>query len=144
MMAKMSFHLPEETLKKMEGLGKNYDKVVGVVLTEGSTPLFDAAKQSLNAVIGQKTKHDSETTGDLLNSLDTTKPYLMSDGSWNIKVGCEGIDRKGISNALKASVLEHGKSDQPAKPWLKTSVSKARKYCIQKMKETLEREVEKL
>ena len=104
-MAKMTFKLPEETIRKMEALGSHYDAVTSAVLEEGVKPLYDAAKQSLSFVIGQATKEPSESTGDLLESLSVTKPYQSADGNWNIKVGCIGYDRKGVPNPLKAAVF---------------------------------------
>ena len=47
-MAKMTFKLPEETIRKMEALGSHYDAVTSAVLEEGVKPLYDAAKQSLS------------------------------------------------------------------------------------------------
>ena len=114
-MAKMTFKLPEETIRKMEALGSHYDAVTSAVLEEGVKPLYDAAKQSLSSVIGQGTKEPWESTGDLLDSLSVTKPYQSADGNWNIKVGCIGYDRKGVPNPLKAAVLEHGRSSQPSR-----------------------------
>ena len=52
-MAKMTFKLPEETIRKMEALGSHYDAVTSAVLEEGVKPLYDAAKQSLSSVIGR-------------------------------------------------------------------------------------------
>ena len=130
-MAKMTFKLPEETIRKMEALGSHYDAVTSAVLEEGVKPLYDAAKQSLSSVIGQGTKEPWESTGDLLDSLSVTKPYQSADGNWNI-------------NPLKAAVLEHGRSNQPAKPWAKPAGRKAKKECIKKMQEALDSEVEKL
>ena len=60
-MAKMTFKLPEETIRKMEALGSHYDAVTSAVLEEGVKPLYDAAKQSLSFVIGQATKEPSVT-----------------------------------------------------------------------------------
>lgn len=34
-MAKMTFKLPEETIRKMEALGSHYDAVTSAVLEEG-------------------------------------------------------------------------------------------------------------
>ena len=141
-MAKMTFKLPEETIRKMEALGSYYAAVTSAVLEEGVKPLYDAAKQSLSSVIGQATKEPSESTGDLLESLSVTKPYQSADGNWNINLGC--YDRKGVPNPLKAAVLEHGRSNQPAKPWAKPAGRKAKKECIKKMQEALDSEVEKL
>ena len=61
-MAKMTFKLPEETIRKMEALGSHYDAVTSAVLEEGVKPLYDAAKQSLSSVIGQGTKEPWEST----------------------------------------------------------------------------------
>ena len=56
-MAKMTFKLPEETIRKMEALGSHYDAVTSAVLEEGVKPLYDAAKQSLSSVIGRGQKN---------------------------------------------------------------------------------------
>ena len=136
-MAHCSFTLPEETIRKMSALGDKYDEVTKAVLKEGVTPLYDTAKANLSASI-------KNGTGDLLKSICTTKPFQDKNNDWNIKVGCEGVDRKGVSNAMKAAILEYGKSNQPAKPWLKPSVSKAKKACINKIQEALDIEVSKL
>jgi HK97 gp10 family phage protein len=126
-MAVVNYKLPDEILEKMTKLGEKSDEVIKKVLQEGAEPLYDVAKQNLKDSIGRDTKQESR-----------------SNGNWSIKVGCEGIDSKGVSNALKASVLEHGKSNQVARPWLKPSGSKAKKACIEKMKEVFEAEVDKL
>ena len=136
-MTKMTFSLPEETIRIMSALGDKYDEITKTVLKEGVTPLYDTAKVNISASI-------KDGTGDLLKSLCTTKPFQDKNGDWQIKVGCAGVDRKGVSNAMKAAVLEYGKSNQPAKPWLKPSVSKAKKACINKIQEVLDIEVSKL
>ena len=136
-MGKMTFTLPENTIRKMAALGDKYDGVTKAVLKEGVTPLYDIAKVNLSASI-------RKGTGDLLKSLCTTKPFQDKNNDWSIKIGCAGVDRKGVSNAMKAAVLEYGKSNQPAKPWLKPSVSKAKKACINKIQEVLDLEVSKL
>lgn len=143
-MAKMTFKLPEDTIRKMESLGSRYDEVTKAVLEEGVEPLYDAAKQNLAAVIGKGTKEPSQSTGELLESLTVTKPYQSKDGSWNIKVGCIGYDSRGVPNSLKAAVLEHGRSNQPAKPWAKPAGRSAKSSCIAKMQQALEKEVERL
>ena len=143
-MAVVNYKLPDEILEKMTKLGEKSDEVIKKVLQEGAEPLYDVAKQNLKGSIGRDTKQESRSKGDLLKSIRITWPFLDRNGNWSIKVGCEGIDSKGVSNALKASVLEHGKSNQVAKPWLKPSGSKAKKACIEKMKEVFEAEVDKL
>lgn len=143
-MAKMSFKMPDDIISKMSKLGDKYDEITMKVLEEGAKPLFEEAKTNLASSIGKNTKHETRSTGDLLKSLRTTKPFLDNDGNWAIKVGTEGIDNKGVSNPLKGGVLEFGKDNQVPRPWLKPSSKKAKQECIEKMKETLEAEVKKL
>ena len=133
-MAKMTFKLPEETIRKMEALGSYYDAVTSAVLEEGVKPLYDAAKQSLSSVIGQATKEPSESTGDLLESLSVTKPYQSADGNWNIKVGCIGYDRKGVPNPLKAVLISQpsrGRS-RPAERRRRNASKRCRKHWIRR------------
>jgi HK97 gp10 family phage protein len=143
-MAKVSYKLPDDMLEKMSMLGDKYDDITKIALEEGAKPLFDTAKSNLKSAIDKDTKQESRSKGDLVKSIRITRPFLDKNGNWGIKVGCEGIDSKGVSNAMKASVLEYGKSDQVARPWLKPSGSKAKKACIEKMKSTFDLEVDKL
>lgn len=143
-MANVRFKLPDEMLENIAKLGNRYDSIVKVVLEEGAKPLYDTAKSNLEDSIGRDTKQDSRSKGDLLKSIRITRPFLDKYSNWGIKVGCEGLDSKGVYNALKASALEHGKSDQIARPWLKPSWSKSKKACIEKMKQAFEAEVDKL
>lgn len=122
---------------KIDGLAASAASVIAMAGTK-------VLKQSLSSVIGQGTKEPSESTGDLREPLSVTKPYQSADGNWNIEVGCIGYDRKGVPNPLKAAVLEHGCSNQPAKSWAKPAGRKAKKECIKKMQEALDSEVEKL
>lgn len=143
-MAKMTIKFPDEMIAKMSHLGEKYDDITKKVLIEGAKPLFDVAKTNLENSIDNNTKQHSKSKGDLLKSIRITRPFLDKDSNWGIKVGCEGIDQEGVSNALKAAVLEHGKSDQIARPWLKPSGSKSKKACVEKMMSTFEAEVDKL
>lgn len=140
----MSFKLPEDMINKMSKLGENYDNITKSVLEEGAKPLFSAAKNALADSVGKDTKQKSRATGELVNSMRTTKPFLDKKGNWGIKVGCEGVDKKGVSNAMKAAILEYGKSDQKPRPWLKPSGKKVRKDCIEKMQTAFNKEVKKL
>ena len=143
-MANVRFNLPDEMIQSIAKLGSNYDRIIKAVLKEGAKPLYDTTKSNLKDSIGRDTKQDSKSKGDLLKSIRITMPFLDKGSNWSIKVGCEGLDSKGVSNALKASVLEHGKSDQRARPWLKPNGLKAKKACIEKMKQIFEAEVDKL
>lgn len=143
-MAKISFKLPDDMLVKMSKLAGKSDEVIKKVLVKGAEPLFVAAKLNLGSAIGRNTKEPSKAKGELLKSLRTTRPFVDKDGNYGIKVGCEGLDSDGVSNAMKAAVLEHGKSNQTPRPWLKPSGSKAKSACIDAMKIAFDDEVSKL
>ena len=44
-MAKMTFKLPEETIRKMEALGSHYDAVTSAVLEEGVSSFVHSAEK---------------------------------------------------------------------------------------------------
>ena len=144
-MAKATFKLPDDLLEKMSKLGSKYDQIIPKVLEAGAEPAIKKAKNNLSLRIGQGTKYPSESTGELLASLEISKPSQDNKGDWILRVGVPATkDSRGVSNALKAAVIEYGKSGQPPKPWLKPAKSTSKKACIAAMKEKFEKEVEKL
>ena len=144
-MARASFKMPDEFLEKLSRLGSKFDEIAQRVLEKGAKPVVEKAKSNLTLRIGQNIKGESKSTGDLLESLETTKPIQDKDGNWKLRVGIPTTkDRKGISNALKAAVIEYGKSGQPPKPWLKPTKRASQKACIEAMKKALDKEIDKL
>lgn len=144
-MARASFKMPDEFLEKMSRLNNKFDDIVPRVLEKGAEPAIEKAKTNLSLRIGQGTKETSRSTGELLKSIESTKPEQDGNGNWMLRVGApKSKDSKGVSNALKAAVIEYGKSGQPPKPWLKTTKSQARKPCIEAMKTSLDKEIEKI
>ena len=112
-MAKCTCNLPEELLKKLSKLGNKMDEVSEKVLEAGGEIVFDKVKNNLQGVLS------GNSTGELLSSLGLSKVLLGRDGNHNIKVGFAEPRRDGKSNAMIANIIEYGKSDQPAKPFLK-------------------------
>ena len=144
-MARASFKLPDDLLEKMSKLGSQYDQIIPRVLEAGAEPASEKAKSNLSLRIGQGTKYPSESTGELLASLETSKPVQNNQGDWVLRVGIPTTnDSKGVSNALKAAVIEYGKSGQPPKPWLKPAKSQSKKACIEAMKKEFDKEVDRL
>lgn len=144
-LARTSFKMPDEFLEKLSRLNNKFDEIVPRVLQEGAEPAIKKAKSNLALRIGQGTKEPSQSTGELLASLETSKPEQNNKGDWTLRVGIPTTkDSKGVSNALKAAVIEYGKSGQPPKPWLKPSKRASKKDCIEAMKDALDKEIEKL
>ncbi len=143
-MARVDVKMPDEFLERMSRLGSNFDSIAETVLEAGGEVVLEKTKSNLASVIGNGTKYDSRSTGELESSLGLTGVKMDRNGNFNIKVGFSEPRRDGGSNAQLANIIEYGKSSQPAKPFLKPAKSASKKQCIEAMKQAFETEVEKL
>ena len=140
-MAKATWKLPEDFLIKVSRLADKTDEIIPKVLEAGAE---DKVRSNLQSVIGSGTKYDSRSTGELLRSLGTSPALQDRNGDFDIKVGFSEPRSDGDSNAKIATILEYGKSGQPAKPFLKPARSSSKNACISAMKAKLDEEVEKI
>lgn len=140
-MAKATVKLPEELLTKLSKLGTQSDAIAERVLKAGSDVVFAKVKSNLSAVIGSNLKYDMRSTGELERSLGVSSVKVDKNGNHNVKIGFSEPRSDGESNAKLATIIEYGKSGQPAKPFLKPAKSATRSACMQAMKQKLEDEV---
>lgn len=143
-MAKVSWKMPEDFLLKVSRLGNKTDEILPRVLEAGAEVVEAKVRSNLQSVIGSGTKYESRSTGKLLDSLGVSKPLQDRDGDFNVKVGFAEPRSDGESNAKLATILEYGKSGQPAKPFLKPAKSSSKTAAISAMKEKLEQEISNL
>jgi len=143
-MAKAHIKLPEEFLLKLSALGDQTDKIIPRVLDAGGRVVLAKVKSNLQSVVGKNTKHPAESTGELVSALGVTTAKIDRNGIFNVKVGFAEPRRDGSSNARLANIIEHGKSGQPAKPFLKPAKSASQKVCLDAMQNALAEEIEKL
>ena len=129
---------------KVSRLADKTDEIIPKVLEAGAEVVEDKVRSNLQSVIGSGTKYDSRSTGELLRSLGTSPALQDRNGDFDIKVGFSEPRSDGSSNAMIATILEYGKSGQPAKPFLKPARSASKNACISAMIRKLEEEVEKL
>lgn len=147
-MAKATYKMPEEFLMKVSRLGEQTDVILPKVLEAGAEVVESKVRSNLSAVIGKGTKEPSRSTGQLLSALGTSQALQDRNGDFNVKVGfaeprtAAVCQSDGDSNAKIATILEYGKSGQPAKPFLKPAKSASKNACIEAMKAKLEQEVE--
>jgi len=133
-MARCEIKMPDEFLDKLSKLGDRFDQAAPKILQSGGKVVLSQMKANLEGRIGKDTKYPSRSKGDLVRSLGITPALQDRNGEWNIRVGVgDSKDREGVPNALKAQVLEYGKSGQKAKPWMKPARRKARKPAIHAM-----------
>lgn len=143
-MAKVDVKLPEDFLLKLSRLGNKTDEICEKALEAGGEVVLSKVRENLASVIGNGTKYDSRSTGELEQSLGISPVKQDRDGNHNIKIGFSEPRSDGGSNAKIANIIEYGKHGQPAKPFLKPARSASRKACVSAMQQTLEQEVAKL
>lgn len=136
-MAKCSYKLPEDLLKKLSTLGSKMDEISEVVLEAGGEVVLDKVKSNLEGSLS------GESSGELVSSLGLSGVRIDRNGNSNIKIGFSEPRKDGGSNAMVANVIEYGKHGQPAKPFLKPAKSSSKKQCIEVMTKKLEEEINK-
>ncbi len=140
-MAKVEVKMPEEFLLRLSRLGERTDEILPKVLEAGGEVVLSKVKSNLQSVIGSGTKYPSRATGELVNVLGLSPAKQDRNGNHNIKVGFTEPSKAGDSKAKIATIIEHGKSGQPQRPFLKPAKSASRKACIEAMKSRLEQEL---
>ena len=143
-MAKAAFKMPEDFLLKLSRLGEKTDEIIPKVLEAGGEVVEAKVKSNLQAVIGNDTKEESRSTGELISALGVSSARQDKDGNFNVKVGFSEPRSDGKSNAMIAGVLEYGKSGQPPKPFLKPAKSASKSACVDAMIAAFEKEVENI
>lgn len=143
-MAKVTMKMPEDFLLKVSKLNEKTDEILPKVLDAGGEVILEKVKTNLKSVIGKNTKYPSRSTGELEKALGLSPVLIDKNGNYNIKVGFSEPRSDGDSNAKIANILEYGKSNQSAKPFLKPAKSTGRKPCIEAMKDKLEEEIKGL
>lgn len=137
-MAKCTYKLPEDLMKKLSKAESNIDEIVSHALNEGGNIVLNKVKENLNNVLS----HTS--TGELEKSIGLSGVLIDRKGNPNVKIGFSEPRSDGESNAKIATILEYGSSHQKARPFLKPAKRKSKKECIAKMKEVIESELDKL
>lgn len=137
-MAKCFVKMPDDFLKKLSSLGENTDAIAAKVLEAGGEVVLDKVKTNLESVVS------SNSSGELISSLGISTVKRDRDGNSNIKIGFAEPRSDGTSNAMIANIIEYGKHNQPARPFLTPAKKQSKNDCINTMKATFEEEVRKL
>lgn len=143
-MAKATLKMPDDFLMKLSRLGEKTDVIIPRVLKAGGEVVEVKVKSNLQSVIGNGTKEDSRSTGELVSALGVSSARQDRDGNFNVKVGFSEPRGDGKSNAMVAGVLEYGKHGQPPKPFLKPAKTASKNACVDAMIRAFEEEVDKI
>lgn len=136
-MARVQIKLPNDFIDALDSASSLIDNSAEKVLKAGANIVEPRMRSNLSAAIGSSTKQPSRSTGQLAKALGTAPVKVNSRGDYNVKVGFAENRDDGRANALIANVLEHGRSNQPARPFLAPTRSQTRRAAIDAMKQTL-------
>ncbi|WP_215522500.1 HK97-gp10 family putative phage morphogenesis protein [Varibaculum prostatecancerukia] len=136
-MARVQIKLPNDFIDALDSASSLIDNSAEQVLKAGANIVEPGMRSNLSAAIGSSTKQPSRSTGQLAKALGTAPVKVNSRGDYNVKVGFAENRDDGRANALIANVLEHGRSNQPARPFLAPTRSQTRRAAITAMKQTL-------
>lgn len=136
-MARVQIKLPNDFIDALDSASSLIDNCAEQVLKAGANIVEPRMRSNLSAAIGSSTKQPSRSTGQLAKALGTAPVKVNSRGDYNVKVGFAENRDDGRANALIANVLEHGRSNQPARPFLAPTRSQTRRAAITAMKQIL-------
>ena len=136
-MARVQIKRPNDFIDALDSASNILDNSAEQVLKAGANIVEPRMRSNLSAAIGSNTKRPSRSTGQLAKALGTAPVKVNSRGDYNVKVGFAENRDDGRANALIANVLEHGRSNQPARPFLAPTRSQTKRAAIDAMKQTL-------
>lgn len=136
-MARVQIKLPNDFIDALDSASNIIDNSAEQVLKAGANIVEPRMRSNLSAAISSSTKQPSRSTGQLAKALGTAPVKVNSRGDYNVKVGFAENRDDGRANALIANVLEHGRSNQPARPFLAPTRSQTKRAAITAMKQTL-------
>lgn len=131
-MAKIDFKGIDEYSKRLAKLGAGAQGVCKYAVYEGAAVVVEAIKAN--------TPSDS---GDLERSCGLA-PMQDDNGYINTKIVWAGYDRNGTPNAIKAAVLEHGRSNRSKVPFIRPAVNSVRKAAEFAMETALNKKLEQM
>jgi len=141
-MAKVEIKLPTDLEERLSRLADKTDEIIPRVLEAGGEVDLSKVRSNLSSIVGQGTKEESRSTGELERSLGLSPAKQKRDGSgWDVKVGFAEPRSDGGNNAKIANILEYGKHGQAPKPFLKPAKSSSKSAAVSAMKAKFESEV---
>ena len=143
-MAKVKIEFPDDVVKKLSKLGTKTDEILEKTLKAGAEVVKPVFQSNLAGAIGKNTKRKSKTSGTLVGSLGISPVKNASDGSVDIKVGFAEPRPDGKRNAMIAGILEHGRSGQPARPFISATKNAVKGPATEAMVAAFNKEVDGL
>ena len=143
-MAKVTVEFPDDIVQKLASLERRTDAVLAKTLQAGADVVKPVFQTKLASAIGRNTKRKSTSTGQLVGALGVSPVKTADDGSVDIKIGFNEPRQDGKRNAMIASILEHGRSNQPARSFISATKNAVKTPATQAMIDAFNQEVDGL
>ena len=143
-MAKVTIAFSDDVVKKLAKLGTKTDEILEKTLRAGADVVKPVFEANLVGSIGRNTKRKSKSTGELADSLGISPVKSADDGSVDIKIGFAEPRKDGKRNAMIAGILEHGRSNQPARPFISATRNAVKGPATEAMVDAFNKEVDGL
>lgn len=136
-MGSFSFEIPKVLEEQLQKQLKDFDKIAPKMLEEAAP------------IVEKKVKEKAPVkTGQLQKSVKINKPKKSKSGAWISAITFNGKNKKTLKNgeeretpnATIAAVLEFGKSDRSARPFVRPAVAECENEVVEKMQEVFNRE----
>ena len=131
-MAKIEFKGIDKYQRILADLGKASEGIIKASVYEGAAVVVEAVKSAVPV-----------DTGDLRDSVGLSS-MRNDNGYINTKLGFDGYDSKGVPNAIKARVLESGRSDvanYPKHPFVRQATRVVQARAVGVMETELDRRI---
>lgn len=118
----------EEVEKQFLRQSEIATKAVPLMLNAGADVLVEAQRKEADWLFGIS----GRSKGDLKRSIKKSKVTSTSVNA-TITVAPEGKDSDGVRNAEKGFVLNYGRSNMPAQPWMDVANEKSKEKAHEAM-----------
>lgn len=134
-MAKFSYTGLDSIQDQLKERGAKVGGTINHMLNAGAKIVREEMKAAIK-------EYDLKDSGDLIKSIKSSKIKRTSSGR-SISISPHGLDRKGVPNAAKAAVYQHGNSKHPARPWKTLAEERAADKVQARMREIFNEEMSK-
>lgn len=144
-MATIKFDGIEKYIQQLNQIGNQSVPIIKMAVYDGADIVADAIRSNLNSALSTAPLNVQRRDGDLARSLNLNS-MKNEDGFIYTKISWVGYDGDGTPNAIKAAVLEAGRSDQQRRKtgFIRKAVSSSQHQAEIAMADTFDREIKKI
>lgn len=138
-MAKFTAKAGEEWAAKLSALGQQSGEVAKKALYEGAKVMADEIKSGIRSL-----PQDTGVTKRGLEAGFGVTPMRSTGGVYEVKLGFQGYNERGVANQLMARIMESGTSKVQKHPFVRPAVQKTKKAAQQAMQDKIDEECRRI